>query len=115
MFAVRHMMKSTVRGTFSQVADDDARLDAASLEHDSVTAVVEGGSLSTGDAGRDGPATAQRPRTTTSLRRVCVVGISSHGQARRVDTLEGPDAVSAASAAGAVGPRRFSSSGGAVV
>ena len=114
MFAVRHMMKSTVRGTFSQFADD-ARLHPASLEQDSVTAVVEGGSLSTGDAGRDGPATAQRPRTTTSLRRVCVVGISSHGQARRVDTLEGPDAVSAASAAGAVGPRRFSSSGGAVV
>jgi hypothetical protein len=115
MFAVRPIMISTVRGTCSQVADDDARLDAASLEHDSVTAVVEGGSLSTGDVSRDGPATTQRARTTTSLRRVCVVGISSHGQARRVDTLEGLDAVSAAGVAGAVGPRRFSSSGGAVV
>jgi polyisoprenoid-binding protein YceI len=52
-FAVRHMMISKVRGSFSGFAVD-ASLDPAALEQGSVTGTIDVGTIATGDAGRDG-------------------------------------------------------------
>jgi polyisoprenoid-binding protein YceI len=52
-FAVRHMMISKVRGSFSGFAVD-ASFDAGALEKGSVIGTIDVGTIATGDAGRDG-------------------------------------------------------------
>jgi polyisoprenoid-binding protein YceI len=52
-FAVRHMMISTVRGTFTRY-DADISIDPANLEAAKVTARIETGSIDTKEEKRDG-------------------------------------------------------------
>lgn len=52
-FAVRHMMISTVRGTFTRY-EADISLDPANLEASKVTARIEAGSIDTKEEKRDG-------------------------------------------------------------
>ena len=52
-FAVRHMMISTVRGTFAKF-DADVQLELANLSQAAVTARIHTSSVDTGDEKRDG-------------------------------------------------------------
>ena len=53
-FAVRHMMVTTVHGSFTEVEFPEMAFDPDHPEHGRVVATIKAASISTGDPGRDG-------------------------------------------------------------
>jgi polyisoprenoid-binding protein YceI len=53
-FAVKHMMVTTVRGTFTEVSVTDVDFDPDHLDSGHVTVKIRAASISTGEARRDG-------------------------------------------------------------